>query len=86
MLSKQNMTPTGINQLMILQNFAMLQIKGLRHMAASKDIAQQWHDGKGIHFAHQIQIITQHYQRYKQLLVENQGGDCGHSLINNEQV
>src|SRR6266850_1530372 len=61
MVHKQNVTPTSINQLMILQNFAMLRIKGLGRMAASKEIVQQWHDGKGIHFACQVWMLAHHY-------------------------
>lgn len=33
-----------INQLMILQNFATLQLKGHGWMSASYEIAQQWHE------------------------------------------
>jgi hypothetical protein len=83
---RQNMTLTGINQLMILQNFATLQIKGLGRMATSEEIACQWHDGKGIHFACQIRMLARHYQHFEQLPVEKRGGDGGQSLINDEQV
>jgi len=51
MAEKQNRTLAQKNQLLILQNFATLRIKGLRQMAASEEIAQQWHDGVGIYFA-----------------------------------
>jgi len=54
MVHKENETPTKINQFLILQNFAMLQTKGLGRMAASQQIALQWHKGKGTYFAHQI--------------------------------
>ena len=43
-----------INQLLILQNFATLRLKGLGRIAASKEIARQWHDkldGSSNHFA-----------------------------------
>ncbi len=42
---------TQINQLLILRNFATLCIKGYKHMAASKEIAQQWHEGLGAYSA-----------------------------------
>jgi hypothetical protein len=43
-----------INQLMILQNFATLRLKGHSCISTSNQIAQQWHekkDGLSIHFA-----------------------------------
>ena len=86
MALRDNMTPMGINQLMILQNFAMLRIKGFGCMAASEDIARQWHDGKGVHFACQIRTLTRHYQRFEQLPVEKRGGDGRQSLLNDKQV
>ena len=46
-----------INQLMILQNFATLQLKGHGRMSASYKIAQQLHekdDGLSTHFVHHI--------------------------------
>jgi len=51
---KENETPTKINQFLILRNFAMLRTKGLGRMAASQQIALQWHEGKGTYFACQI--------------------------------
>ena len=59
---KQKASPSSINQLMILRNFATLQIKGLGRMAASNEIARQWFDGKGVHFARQIRSLARHYQ------------------------
>jgi hypothetical protein len=41
---------TTINQLLLLRNFSTLWIKGVGRMAASKEIAQQWHEGEGTHF------------------------------------
>jgi len=55
-------------------------------MAASKEIAQQWREGKGAHFARQVRALARHYQLFEQLPVEKRGGDCGRSLFNDEQV
>jgi hypothetical protein len=70
MAHRKNTTLTGINQLMILQNFVTLRIKGFGHMATCKEIALQWHDGKGTHFARQIWMLTRHYQQFEQLPVK----------------
>jgi hypothetical protein len=43
-----------MNQLTILRNFMTLRIKGLGRIAASEDIARQWHEGTGVHFARRI--------------------------------
>ena len=51
---KNKAIPRIITQLLILCNFAMLWMKGCGCMAASEDITQQWHEGKGTHFAHQV--------------------------------
>ncbi len=40
-----------LNQLMIISNFATLQLKGLRWTQASIEIAHQWHEGQGNWFA-----------------------------------
>ena len=86
MAQKQKASPTRINQLMILRNFATLRIKGFGRMATSQEIARQWHEGKGVHFSHQIRILARHYQRFEQLPVEKRGGEGGQSLINDEQL
>ena len=49
----------------------MLQIKGSGQMAASKEIAWQWYEGKGTHFARQVQVLVRHYQLFEQLPAEN---------------
>jgi len=36
-----------LNQLLVLQNFATLQLKGFGRISASQEIAHQWHEGKG---------------------------------------
>ncbi|KAJ6507587.1 hypothetical protein DFH09DRAFT_1101123 [Mycena vulgaris] len=43
-----------MNQLTIIRNFATLRLKGFGRMAASKEIARQWHEGEGNHFARQV--------------------------------
>ena len=44
------LTLSAINQLMILSNFATLRLKGASWIAASEEIARQWHEGEGKHF------------------------------------
>jgi hypothetical protein len=61
-VAHKDITLTKINQLMILHNFVTLQIKGLGHMATSKEIIWQWHDGKDTHLACQIWMLTCYYQ------------------------
>jgi hypothetical protein len=51
---KKKETPTHLNKLTILQNFATLRIKGVRHIAASEEITRLWKDGAGVYFARQI--------------------------------
>jgi hypothetical protein len=83
---KKNESPTILNKLTILQNFTMLCIKGVRHITTSEEIVQQFHEGMGHHFAHQIQALTQYYQLFEQLPEEKQGGTGGQSLLKDEQV
>jgi hypothetical protein len=72
-----------INQLMILRNFATLQLKGQGWVAASREIAAQWHEklgGSSEHFAC-------HYQVFEQLPVESRGGSKNAtSLLKDEAV
>ena len=72
MANKDNMklTLTQINQLIILRNFATLRLKGLKRITVSTQIAEQWHGGQGVHFAHQIRALARHYQKFEQLPVE----------------
>jgi hypothetical protein len=51
---KKHETPTYLNKLTILWNFTMLYIKGVKRITISEEIAQQWHEGTGRHFACQI--------------------------------
>ena len=66
---------TQINQLLILQNFATLQLKGYGKIKASFEIAQQWHEGEGKHYAHKAQALAWHYQVFEQLPSEKRGGE-----------
>ena len=63
-----------INQLLILSNFATLRLKGLSRIAASVEIARQWHEGKGSWFAHRVRSLARHYQFFEQLPTEKCGG------------
>jgi hypothetical protein len=55
---KKNERPTHVNKLTIIRNFATLRIKGVRRIAASEEIAQQFHEGTGRHFACQIRVLA----------------------------
>jgi len=81
---KKNESPTILNKLTILQNFTTLYIKGVRHITMSEEIAQQFHEGMGHHFAHQIRALAQHYQLFEQLPEEKRGGTGGQSLLKDE--
>jgi hypothetical protein len=84
--SRQHASLTQINKLIILRNFATLQIKGSGRMAASAEIARQWHEGTGVRFSRRIRFLARYYQLFEQLPVEKRGGDRGHSLFNDERV
>jgi hypothetical protein len=51
---KKNETPTCLNKLTILRNFAMLHIKGVKRIAVSEEIMWSWHEGMGSHFSRQM--------------------------------
>jgi hypothetical protein len=86
-LANKKKEMTGkITQLLVLRNFATLRIKGYGRMAASKDIARQWHEGSGAHFARRVRVLARHYQLFEQLPAEKRGGDHGRSLFNDEPV
>ena len=86
MAHKQHDPFNRINQFLILRNFATLQIKGIGCIVASQEIARQWQDGTGLHFAHRVCFLARHYQLFEQLPANNQGGDYSHSLLNDERV
>ncbi|KAI6103271.1 hypothetical protein EDD16DRAFT_1715378 [Pisolithus croceorrhizus] len=83
----KTMPLSQINQLMILCNFATLHLKGVSHMAASFEIAKQWHYGKGTHFACHVHAWAHHYQIFKQLPHERRGGaKYSRSFLHDESV
>jgi hypothetical protein len=59
---------------LIICNFVTLRLKGLNCIPASLEIAYQWHEGQGAHFACHVCTLAQYYQVFEQLLVEKQGG------------
>jgi hypothetical protein len=61
----KSLTLTQHNQLLILCNFATLHLKGVKHIAASLEIAHQWHDGQGEYFAHCVCDLAHHYQLFE---------------------
>jgi hypothetical protein len=63
-----------INQLMLIQSFATLCLKGLKRIPASLEITQQWHKKDGQYFAHRIRALARHYQIFEHLSDENRGG------------
>jgi len=73
-----------------LRNFATLRLKGLGRIAASKEIARQWHDkldGSSDHFACRIRALARHYQIFEQLPRERCGGfKNSRSILKNETV
>ncbi|KAJ6546396.1 hypothetical protein DFH09DRAFT_1087719 [Mycena vulgaris] len=86
-LKKRNLSATQHNQLLIIRSFATLRIKGLKRIQASLEIARQWHEGNGNHFARRIQALARHYQVFEELPVETRGGHANaKSLLNDESV
>ena len=79
-----------INQLIILQNFAILRLKGQGWIPASYEIAKQWHEkdnGSSTHFARRIRALARHYQNFEQLPVEHHGGrKNAKSLLKDETI
>jgi len=63
-----------VNQLLILRNFATLRLKGYRTISASAEIARQWHEKDGTHFARKVRSLARHYQLFEQLPREKRGG------------
>ena len=67
MAHKQHEPLSRINQFLILRNFATLQIKGIGCIVASQEVARQWQDGVGVHFARQVHFLARHYQLFEHL-------------------
>ncbi|KIK38771.1 hypothetical protein CY34DRAFT_25514 [Suillus luteus UH-Slu-Lm8-n1] len=63
-----------VNQLLLVRNFATLRLKGRGRIAASLEIAHQWHEGEGAYFARKVQALARHYQVFEQLPIEKRGG------------
>jgi len=76
-----------LNQLMIISNFATLQLKGLSRTQASIEIACQWHEGQGNWFSRHVRALACHYQIFEKLPVEKRGGSGKHcSWLHDESV
>lgn len=67
-------TVSQIHQLTILRNFATLLLKGLDRIPASIEIARQWHEGDGTHFARCVRALARHYEAFEMLPLEKRGG------------
>jgi len=63
-----------VNQLLLIRNFATLRLKGMGRIAASLEIAHQWHEGEGAYFAQKVRALARHYQVFEQLPIEKRGG------------
>jgi len=47
-----------VSQLMLIQSFATLRLKGLGCVKASLEIAHQWHKGEGVHFTWKVRALA----------------------------
>jgi len=72
--TKTGLLSSRVNQLMLIQSFATLHLKGLGRVEASLEIAHQWHEGKGKYFMRKVRALARHYQVFEQLPIENHGG------------
>jgi len=82
------MTLSQINELMLLQNFANLCLKGFGRVKPSFEIAQHCHekDESNIYFAQWICALAQHYQIFEQLPKEHRGGYKNTHTLSKEEV
>jgi hypothetical protein len=71
---KTNLPLSQVNQLLLIRNFATLRLKGMGQIAASLEIAHQWHEGEGAYFARKVRALARHYQVFEQLPIEKRGG------------
>ncbi|KAJ7336113.1 hypothetical protein DFH08DRAFT_1018361 [Mycena albidolilacea] len=53
---KSHIPLAQVNQLLIIRNFATLSLKGFGRIQASVEIARQWQEGQGVHFARRISL------------------------------
>lgn len=85
--AKKTLPVAETNQLLIIRNFATLQLKGFGRIAASNEIARQWHESEGVHFARKVRELARHYQVFEQLPKRKPSGNkSSHSLLLDEQV
>ncbi|KAJ7243669.1 hypothetical protein C8J57DRAFT_1525428 [Mycena rebaudengoi] len=87
-LAKKKYTPLAqVNQLLIIRNFATLSLKGFGRIQASVEIARQWQEGKGVHFARRVRILIRHFEIFQDLPKEKRGGARdSRSLLSEESV
>jgi hypothetical protein len=89
-LKKKQKTLTGkeVTQLLLIRNFATLRLKGHSRIAASIEIAHQWHENNTpTYFARRVCALARHYQLFEQLPQEKRGGTGkASSLLNNPSV
>jgi len=83
---KQKASLMQMKELLVLQNFAMLQMRRDGCIVVSMQIAWQTTDGVGTHFACQIHFLACHYQLFEQLPPQKQGKYLNRSLLNDKQV
>jgi hypothetical protein len=73
---KNKLSLTQINQLLVVQNFATLRLKGYLRIPASEAVAQQWHRNENpVYFARKVRALARHYQLFEQLPIEKRGGN-----------
>lgn len=86
-MQEKNLPLRKINQLLVIRNFATLQIKGSSRITASLEIAQQWHEGKGDWYARRVRALARHYQIFERLPIEKRGGSLNaRSWLHDEVV
>ncbi|KAJ7231192.1 hypothetical protein C8J57DRAFT_1251284 [Mycena rebaudengoi] len=87
-LAKKKYTPLAqVNQLLIIRNFATLSLKGFGRIQASVEIARQWQEGEGVHFARHVRILIHHFEIFQDLPKEKRGGARdSRSLLSEESV
>lgn len=84
---KKTRTLAEFNKLTIIRNFCTLRLKGHGWGSASREIAQQWHEGEGVHFARMVCLLVRFYRRFEALPVERRGGlRASRSLFCDETV
>ena len=82
---KQKALLMEMKELLVLQNFAMLQMRRDGCITASMQITRQMTDTVGTHFGCQI-FLACYYQLFEQLLPQKQEKYLNRLLLNDEQV